>query len=79
MKVWWIDIRHRGWTSLRVMIFYYENLRVMIIKVRGNKRVRAKYLFSHYHETKALTDNNNIEPERLKEVIPKCQGYFEID
>lgn len=73
MKIWWLDIRP---VSIRLMKFYYEDLRVVIIKIRGNKRIRARYLFGHYCESKALTDK--IKPERLKEMIPLCQGYFEI-
>ena len=73
MKVWWLDKKIK---SIRLVKFYYEN-RIVIIKILGNKRVRAKYLFSHYTGARGLTDN--IEPEILEEMIPKCQGYFEID
>ena len=76
MKVWWLDIRPKGMMSIRLMKFYYEDLRVVIIKIRGNKKIRARYLFD-YCGSRALTDR--IEPERLKEMIPKCQEYFEID
>jgi len=76
MKIWWLDIRPRGMMSIRLMKFYYEDLRVVIIKIRGNKRIRARYLFDHYCWSKALTDK--IEPERLEEMIKRCQGYFEI-
>ena len=73
MKVWWLDKRIR---SIRLVKFYYENLIVVIIKIRGNKRIRAQYLFLHYPGPRGLTDN--IEPEILQEKIPECQGYFEI-
>ena len=77
MKIWWMDIRPRGMMSLRLMKFYYEDLRVVIIKIRGNKRIRYRHLFGHYCGSKALTDK--IKPERLEEMMLKCQGYFEID
>ena len=77
MKIWWLDIRPRGMMSLRLMKFYYEDLRVVIIKIRGNKRIRARYLFGHYRGARGLTDK--IKPERLEEMIKRCQGYFEID
>ena len=76
MKIWWLDIRPRGMMSIRLIKFYYEDLRVVIIKVRGNKRIRARYLFGHYCGFKALIDK--IEPEKLEEMIKRCQGYFEI-
>ena len=60
MKIWWLDIRPRGMMSIRLMKFYYEDLRVVIIKIRA----------------RGLTDK--IEPERLEEMIKRCQGYFEI-
>ena len=72
-----MDIRPRGMMSIRLMKFYYEDLRVVIIKIRGNKRIRARYLFLHYPGPRGLT--GDIKPERLKEMIKKCQGYFEID
>jgi hypothetical protein len=77
MKIWWLDIRPRERMPIRLMKFYYEDLRAVIIKVRGNKRIRARYLFGRYCGSKALTDK--IEPERLEEMIKRCQGYFEID
>jgi hypothetical protein len=76
MKIWWLDIRPKGMMSIRLMKFYYEDLRVVIIKIRGNKRIRARYLFSHYCGARGTY---KIEPERLKEMIPLCQGYFEVD
>jgi len=76
MKIWWLDIRPRGMMSIRLMKFYYEDLRVVIIKIRGNKRIRARYLFGHYCGARGLTDK--IEPERFEEMIKRCQGYFEI-
>ncbi len=76
MKIWWLDIRPKKMTSTRLMKFYYEDLRVVIINIRGNKRIRTQYLFGHYRGSRGLT--NKIEPERLEEMIPLCQGYFEI-
>ena len=76
MKIWWLDIRPIERMSIRLMKFYYEDLRVVIIKIRGNKRIRARYLFDHYCGARGL---DKIEPERLEEMIPRCQGYFEID
>ena len=73
MKIWWLDKRVR---SIRLVKFYYESLRVVIIKIRGNKKIRARYLFEHYCGARGLTDK--IEPEILEEKIPECQGYFEI-
>ena len=77
MKIWWLDTRPKGMMSIRLMKFYYEDLRVVIIKIRGNKRIRARYLFGHYCGARGLTDE--IELERLEEMIKRCQGYFEID
>ena len=62
--------------SIRLMKFYYEDLRVVIIRIRGNKRIRARYLFDHYRRTKVVI--GKIEPEKLEEMIKICQGYFEI-
>ena len=76
MKIWWLDIGPRGMMSIRLMKFYYEDLRVVIIKIRGNKKIRARYLFDNYCGSRGLTDK--IEPERLEEMIKRCQGYFEI-
>jgi len=73
MKIWWLDKKVR---SIRLVKFYYEDLKVVIIKIRGNKKIRVRYLFDHYCGARGLTDN--IEPEILKEMIKRCQGYFEI-
>ena len=75
MKVWWIeDIRKEGLS--RIMKFYRDDLRYIAIRIRGNKRIRAKYLIKHISGKKGFIDK--IKQKRLEEMIPKCQGYFEI-